>query len=66
MLQAISEHSWTTAREAYGWAWNQLGLRVTYLTVWRFLTAQGMLIGDTPRARRLAPSKPVNGKLFTV
>jgi hypothetical protein len=58
LLQALQTHSWTTAREAYGWAWNQLGLRVTYLTVWRFLTAQGLLVGDTPRARRLALRLP--------
>jgi hypothetical protein len=53
ILQAMQTHSWTTVREAYGWAWTELGLRVHYLTVWRFLTAQGLLVGDTPRARRL-------------
>jgi len=53
ILNAVASHSWTTAREAYGWAWNELGLRVNYITVWRFLTAEGLLSGDTPRARRL-------------
>jgi transposase len=53
LLQALQEHSWTTAREAYGWAWNELGLRVSYLTVWRFLNAQGFFIGDTLRSRKL-------------
>jgi hypothetical protein len=53
LLQALHQHSWTTAREAYGWVWNVLGLRINYLTVWRFFTAQGLFVGDTPRARRL-------------
>jgi hypothetical protein len=53
LLQAVKDHHWTTAREAYGWAWTQIGLRVSYLTVWRFLTSQGLLTGDTPRSRRL-------------
>ncbi len=55
LLNAVASHPWTTAREAYGWAWNELGLRVNYITVWRFLTAQGLLCGNTPRARRLIP-----------
>jgi hypothetical protein len=60
ILEALQTHSWTTAREAYGWAWNELGLRVNYLTVWRFFTAQGLFIGNTPRARRLAPRQTVS------
>jgi hypothetical protein len=54
LLNAVASHSWTTCREAYGWAWNELGLRVNYITVWRFFNAQGLLCGNTPRARRLA------------
>lgn len=53
LLQALQQHSWTTAREAYGWAWNELGLRVSYLTLWRFLNAQGLFTGDTLRSRKL-------------
>ncbi len=53
VLEAIDKHSWTTAREAYGWAWTNLGLRVSYATVWRFLNAKGLLVGDTMRARHL-------------
>lgn len=56
LLQALQQHSWTTAREAYGWAWNELGLRVSYLTVWRFLNAQGFFTGDTLRSRKLKTS----------
>ena len=64
LLQAIKAHpQWTTAREAYGWAWSQRGLRVAYLTVLRFLDAEGLLVGDTLRSRRLrrhvAQSTPV-------
>ena len=55
LLNAVASHPWTTAREAYDWAWNELGLRVNYITVWRFLSAQGLLCGNTPRARRLIP-----------
>jgi hypothetical protein len=54
LLQAIKDHpQWTTAREAYGWAWSQRGLRVAYLTVLRFLDSEGLLVGDTLRSRRL-------------
>jgi hypothetical protein len=54
VLQAIKDHpQWTTAREAYGWAWSQRGLRVAYLTVLRFLDSEGLLVGDTLRSRRL-------------
>jgi hypothetical protein len=62
LLQALQQHSWTTAREAYGWAWSHLGLRVNYITVWRFLSGQGLFTGDTPRARRLAPSAAAGAK----
>ncbi len=55
LLQAVKEHQWKTAREAYGYVWNTLGLHITYVTVWRFLTEQGLLVGDTPRARHLVP-----------
>lgn len=54
ILEAISKHSWTTAREAYGWAWQTLGIRVTYVTFWRFMNAEGLLVGDTLRSRRLS------------
>lgn len=56
LLQALQQHSWTTAREAYGWVWNELGLRVSYLTLWRFLNAQGLFTGDTLRSRKLKTS----------
>ena len=54
LLAAMKERHWTTAREAYGWAWNELGVRVSYLTIWRFFTARGLFNGETPRGRRLA------------
>lgn len=53
LLEELPRQGWTTAREAYGWVWNHLGLRVSYLTVWRFLDKQGLLVGDKLRARRL-------------
>lgn len=53
VLKALPEHSWTTAREAYGWAWNSLGLRVSYVTFWRFISSQGLLVGETLCSRRL-------------
>ncbi len=53
LLLAMAEHKWSTAREAYGWAWNHLGLRVSYLTVWRFFNSQGLFEGAIPRARKL-------------
>ena len=53
ILSAMADHQWTTARDAYGWAWNNLGVRVTYVTFWRFMTSEGLFDGDTPRARRL-------------
>lgn len=57
LLQALQEHSWTTARDAYGWAWNNLGVRVTYVTFWRFMNSNGLLVGDTLRARRLRTTR---------
>jgi hypothetical protein len=59
LLAAYNQNQWATAREAYGWAWNEIGLRVSYLTVWRFLSAQGLFVGDNPRGRRLAATKNV-------
>jgi transposase len=56
LLAAIPTHTWTTAREAWIWVRDELKIKVCYLTVWRFLTAQGFFVGDTPRARRFAPS----------
>jgi len=53
ILSAMPDHQWTTARDAYGWAWNNLGVRVTYVTFWRFMDSNGFLVGDTLRARRL-------------
>ena len=53
ILEAITQNTWTTAREAYGWAWNTLGIRVTYVSFWRFLNSQNLLVGDTLRSRRL-------------
>lgn len=53
LVKAISENQWATAREAYGWLWGQLGLRVSYQTVWRFLNAEGLLSGRTLHRRRL-------------
>ncbi len=55
LLEELPRQSWTTARQAYGWVWNTLGVRVSYLTVWRFLNDQGLLIGDTLHTRRLQP-----------
>ncbi len=53
ILQALKDNQWTTAREAYGWAWNQIGVRVTYVTFWRFLNAEDLFEGDTLRSRKL-------------
>jgi hypothetical protein len=53
ILAALAENDWNTVREAYGWAWNTLGIRVTYVTFWRFIESKGMLAGDTLRSRRL-------------
>lgn len=53
LMQAIQQHQWTTAREAYGWLWNHCGVRVSYKTVWSFLNAQGLFVGKTLRGRRL-------------
>jgi hypothetical protein len=49
----MPDHQWTTARDAYGWAWNNLGVRVTYVTFWRFMDSNGFLVGGTLRASRL-------------
>jgi hypothetical protein len=53
ILAALADNDWTTVREAYGWAWNTLGIRVTYVTFWRFIDAKGLLVGDTLCSRRL-------------
>ncbi len=53
LLNAMQNHQWTTAREAYGWVWNHLEIRVSYQTVWRFLNSKGLFAGATLRARRL-------------
>ncbi len=55
ILRAIHSHSWSTAREVYGWAWNHLGVRISYVTLWRYLNAAGLLAGDRLRGRRLSP-----------
>lgn len=56
LLAAIPGHTWATAREAWIWVRDELKIKVCYVTVWRFLTAQGFFVGDTPRARRFAPA----------
>ncbi len=53
ILSAMADHQWTTARDAYGWAWNNMGVRVTYVTFWRFMNSNGLLVDDRLRARRL-------------
>ncbi len=56
LMAAIPQHRWSTAREAWIWVRDELKIKVCYLTVWRFLTSQGLLVGDTPRARRFSPA----------
>jgi transposase len=56
LLAAIPGQTWTTAREAWLWVRDELRIKVCYVTVWRFLTAQGFFVGDTPRGRRFAPA----------
>ena len=56
LMQAIQQHQWTTAREAYGWLWNECGVRVSYKTVWSFLNTQGLFVGSTLGSRRLKPN----------
>jgi hypothetical protein len=53
LLTAIETQPFTTAKEAHGWMRTQLGIHVTYQTVWRFLNAKGLLVGGTLHSRRL-------------
>lgn len=57
LLEAIHMHQWQTAREAYGWVWNHLGVHVSYLTVWRFLSSKGLLNCGEKFHRRLSPQQ---------
>jgi hypothetical protein len=55
ILEEMSCRQWSTAREAYGWAWTHLGLRTSYLTLWRFFDAHGLFQGSVARDRKLTP-----------
>jgi hypothetical protein len=53
LLAAIESQQFSTAKEAHGWMRTQMGVHVAYQTVWRFLNAQGLLLGGNLHSRRL-------------
>ena len=57
LLEAASEHGWTTAQQAWQWVRDELGIDVCYLTVWRFLASKGLFIGKVMHQRRLDTSR---------
>lgn len=57
LLEAVAEHRWTTAQQAWQWVRDELGIDVCYLTVWRFLAGQGLFSGGVMHSRKLNPAE---------
>ena len=62
LLAVIPAKNWTTAREAWLWLVNEKGVKICYITVWRFLTSHRYFVGQTPRGRRFAPIQAAAGE----
>jgi transposase len=59
LLQKAETSDWKTARDAWRWLTSECGVDVCYLTVWRFLSEQGLFQGEKMHARQFTPTATV-------
>jgi transposase len=58
LLERARKGEWKTCRDAWRWVKEEQGVDVCYLTVWRFLSQQGLFEGATMHARTLTGAVP--------
>jgi transposase len=55
LLEKAEFSDWKSCRDAWRWLTQECGVDVCYLTVWRFLSEQGLFTGEKMHARQFTP-----------
>jgi transposase len=58
LLERAKLGEWKSCRDAWRWLKQEQGVDVCYLTVWRFLSAEGLFEGEKMHARVLTSGVP--------
>jgi transposase len=62
LLERAQRGEWKTCRDAWRWLKEEQGVDVCYLTVWRFLSSEGLFQGEKMHARTLTGGVPAPAK----